>query len=60
MRELINESDYHVYPIDDLREHDTSGDRECWCRPELNEFGCWLHHAMDQREKYERGELKYH
>ncbi len=53
-------SDYHVYPIDDLRDHDTSGAAECWCKPEQNEFGCWVHHSMDQREKYETGELRMH
>lgn len=47
----------HVIPINDLREHLES--EKCWCKPDLDENVC-VHHSMDQREKYETGELKYH
>jgi hypothetical protein len=48
----------HVVPLFDLREHDTSS--TCWCRPTEDEETprLWVHHALDQREKYETGELK--
>jgi hypothetical protein len=44
----------HVYPLDDLREHDTEGDA-CWCRP-TEDDGVLIHHAMDGREAFETGE----
>jgi hypothetical protein len=42
----------------DWREHEASID--CWCCPteDDEELGCWIHHALDQREKYANGELK--
>ena len=51
-------SDLHVVPLGDLREHDA--DVTCWCRPTEDDEtpGLWAHHALDQREKYETGELK--
>lgn len=55
-------STYHVYPVGDLREHQTDG-RECWCRPTAqDEYDgtVVVHNAMDRREKYETGELKAH
>lgn len=50
----------HVVPLNDLREHETS--IACWCRPtpDEGEPRVILHHALDQREKYESGELKEH
>lgn len=52
--------DWHVYPLHDLREHITEGGGVCWCKPTEDEEqpGLWVHHAFDQREKYETGELK--
>lgn len=50
----------HVYPVNDLREHVTEGVK-CWCHPTIDDSGDELivtHNAMDQREKYETGELK--
>lgn len=44
---------WHVYPVNDLREHDLNGN--CWCKPTLDE-GVWLHHSMDGREAFETGE----
>lgn len=55
---------WHVEPINDLREHVTDGwayGLRCWCNPTVQEDGCLvIHHALDQREKYETGELKLH
>ncbi|HDR0635836.1 hypothetical protein [Pasteurella multocida] len=48
----------HVYPLNDLREHDLKAD--CWCNPVINDEGVCVHNSMDQREKYESGELKPH
>lgn len=54
---------YHVYPIDDLIDHDTVGD-ECVCVPRIEpveredgSFG-WVvvHHSLDGRESYEEGD----
>jgi len=48
----------HVVPVDDLREHDSRV--TCWCCPtEDDEMpGLWIHHSLDQRERYETGEMK--
>lgn len=52
---------YHVTPVDDLIEHDTSGDEACICGPDTvpvergdGSFG-WLvsHHSLDGRELHE-------
>lgn len=47
----------HVIPLNDWREHIES--KQCWCKPKEVD-GVIVHNAMDQREKYETGELKYH
>lgn len=46
----------HVVPVDDLREHDSRS--TCWCNPTEDDEtpGLFVHHSMDQREKYETGE----
>jgi len=55
---------FHVFPVNDLREHVVDGweeGRRCWCRPdaqELEDRTLIVHNAMDQREKYETGELR--
>lgn len=47
----------HVYPLNDLREHEMS--KECWCRPDVDEDdGVCVHNALDGREAYENGERK--
>lgn len=55
---------WHVYPTDDLREHIIDGwedGRRCWCRPESDEDGGLIvHKALDQREKYETGQMHKH
>lgn len=50
----------HVYPINDLREHVVDGP-DCWCKPQWDEeHDILIHNSLDQREKYETGELKEH
>jgi hypothetical protein len=56
----------HVYPINDLRNHDTSAPNACWCRPTRMTRNPitgkpWpdgsdriVHHSADQREYAER------
>ena len=48
----------HVVPLYDLREHLVH--RDCWCKPRPleDEPSVWVHNALDQRERYESGELK--
>lgn len=47
-----SESEIHVMPSDDLREHVVS--RACWCNPE-DEEGVIIHNALDGREEFETG-----
>ena len=47
----------HVYPLDDLKGHDTVA--ECWCKP-VNDEGIMVHNSMDGREAYEKGERRPH
>ena len=42
--------DWHVIPINDLREHASSED--CWCKPE-EDAGVWVHKAMDHRMEHD-------
>ena len=45
----------HIYPVNDLREHTTSG-AECWCDPEIDEEdNLVIHNSADERESYEQG-----
>jgi hypothetical protein len=55
-----DEDAVHLIPIDDLREHQLSA--SCWCRPRQDDqiFVVFIHNALDQREKYESGELRKH
>lgn len=51
---------FHVHPIDDLREHATSGwpANRCWCNPSIQEEDegtLIVHNSMDRREEYEQG-----
>lgn len=41
---------WHVVPMGDLREHDSS--KDCWCNPtpDEDEPAVWVHHSMDRRE----------
>jgi hypothetical protein len=45
-------TDFHVVPVNDLREHIANTD--CWCKP-YEDDGVWVHHSMDRREEYEEG-----
>ena len=44
---------YHVMPLDDLREHEFVS---CWCHPDVDDDGLVIHHSMDRREAFETGE----
>jgi hypothetical protein len=44
----------NVIPVNDLRPHVLT---DCWCGPD-DDDGIMVHHSMDQREMYERGEIK--
>ena len=49
---------YHIYPTDDLRDHESSAN--CWCKPQSDENDrLFIHNSMDGREKFETGERKY-
>ena len=52
-------STIHVYPLDDLREHDTESDN-CPCQPRIEYVGeggkVVVHNAWDKREFLERWE----
>lgn len=50
-----NDDRYHVYPLNDLREHIIEG--ECWCGA-YDDDGVIIHNALDGREKFETGERK--
>jgi hypothetical protein len=51
----------HVHPLDDLRDHVTSGwpANRCWCNPNVEEQDgggtLVVHNSMDRREEYEQG-----
>jgi hypothetical protein len=49
---------WHVMPTNDLRPHVSSPD--CWCKPtpDEKEENMFIHHAMDERQKYETEERK--
>lgn len=53
----------HVYPENDLRDHDTNTRGTCWCRPsvECTGEGGWVvvHHSMDRREMYENKSRRF-
>lgn len=55
------DDNWHVYPLEDLREHNTTG-LSCECNPrmERQEDG-WLivHNSYDGREYHEEDSLKY-
>ena len=53
-----SEAECHIIPLGDFREHEVSCG--CWCGPEPHpEYpDVMLHRALDQRERYERGELR--
>jgi hypothetical protein len=48
---------WHVYPLNDLKEHVTDGPEQCWCQP-LETDGVIVHNSMDGREAFETGERK--
>ena len=52
--------DLNVMPNEDFREHEAS--INCWCHPipDAEQPTVIVHNSMDQRELYERGDLKAH
>lgn len=51
---ILGDSEEHIIPLEDLRDHDCSG--ECWCKPEEDdEDPLWVHKSMDGREAFEEG-----
>lgn len=49
--------DWHIIPLNDLREHEANG--SCWCKPTLDDEGSepiWIHNSLDGREAFETGE----
>lgn len=52
--------DQHIYPVADLKEHETGIDDSCWCKPSVfeSEFTgemIAVHHAADNREMVDSG-----
>lgn len=50
----------HVYPLNDLREHEVNG-APCWCEPEIEDAAdetIVIHNSLDQRELFETGKRK--
>jgi hypothetical protein len=54
----VQSDTYHVVPVNDLIDHDSSGEEDCVCGPEIlpverddGSFG-WVvsHHSLDGRE----------
>jgi len=46
---------YHVYPVNDIVEHDTQSDH-CACHPKIEYVCHWkivIHNSWDQRELFE-------
>lgn len=57
MEDVPEGADVHVYPVDDLRPHDTEHGGDCWCKPVNPDDAprVWVHNSMDGREDYESG-----
>jgi hypothetical protein len=47
---------FHRVPMNDDRRHNCRS--HCFCKPELNQNGVWIHNAFDGREDYEEGYRK--
>ena len=54
--EWYEEECFHIVPLDDWREHELR--LACWCHPARDDDGVVIHHSMDGREAYERGERR--
>ena len=54
---MLDPNSLHVVPLGDFREHDSLP--TCWCKPQENEPGLWVHNSMDRREHtVEKGVLQ--
>ena len=54
---------FHIYPVNDIREHLTKLPHTCWCDPELQieDDGLFIvHNSLDGRELYENGIRQRH
>lgn len=53
---MAYETDWHVYPEDDIKEHLIDSKGECWCHPVLDDETqmIWIHNSLDRREDFER------
>lgn len=59
-RDVDGYADIHIIPLNDFIEHISS--KDCWCNPKALEYDdkVIVHNAMDQRDKYETGQLMYY
>lgn len=57
---MIDHEYWHVFPNNDVIEHDTEHQGMCWCNPKMEEQenGNWVvvHNSLDGRERKERNE----
>ena len=56
---------WHVYPTNDLKDHDIGNTTDCWCHPRVEECAAnngyiAIHNSMDGREDYETGKRNPH
>lgn len=47
---MTDQKYYHVYPVNDMREHELHG-LDCWCKPELLDDFVVVHNSFDGREE---------
>lgn len=49
---------WHVYPVNDVKQHITESEEVCWCNPTIHheDSGVFVivHHALDGRESREQ------
>lgn len=57
MGKTVKRNEWHVVPMNDIREHVTF-DGNCWCKPQA-QGTVWVHNSADGREHtYEKGKLQ--
>ncbi len=47
---MIDKEFYHVYPVNDLKEHELEG-TDCWCHPDVVDGCVVVHNSFDGREE---------
>lgn len=52
---------HHIYPLNDLRPHDTENKLSCWCNPFADDErpNLIIHNSMDGREDFETGKRRF-